>query len=345
MSLKVLEKEAVAPLVEALMEDYRVVGPQAKAKGPKFGFDPITDPAKLRLDYDTTILPPKKVFQPQRERLATFTIGENPEVETVIEVEPTVLLGMHTCDLHALNLLDKAFAEDYPDAHYLSRREQTLIVSLECLEPCDDESFCRSMGTLTVEEGFDLHLTDLGDAYAVEVGTATGEELLANYGDARDATEAEVSQKNDLRASKMKHFADRLNFDSGELPSLLGDAFDHPHWEELEERCFACGSCTNVCPTCYCFNVVDEVNLALTEGERIRHWDSCQLAEFARVAGGENFRESRGARQRHRFMRKGKYLYEKFGALGCVGCGRCIRTCPASISILKGFNTIHASLR
>jgi sulfhydrogenase subunit beta (sulfur reductase) len=343
MSLKILEKEAVAPLVEALMADYRVVGPQAK--GPKFGFDPITDSAKLRLDYDTTILPPKKVFQPQRERLATFTMGEDPEVETVIEVEPTVLLGMHTCDLHALNLLDKAFAEDYPDAHYLSRREQTVIVSLECLEPCDDESFCRSMGTLTVEEGFDLHLTDLGDAYAVEVGTEVGEELLASYGDARDATEAERSQKNDLRASKMKHFADRLNFDSGELPSLLGDAFDHSHWEELEERCFACGSCTNVCPTCYCFNVVDEVNLALTEGERIRHWDSCQLAEFARVAGGENFREDRGARQRHRFMRKGKYLYEKFDALGCVGCGRCIRTCPASISILKGFNTIHASLR
>jgi len=343
MSLKILDKEAVAPLVEALMADYRVVGPQAK--GPKFAFDPITDPAKLRLDYDTTILPPKKVFQPQHERLATFTRGENPEVEAVIEVEPTVLLGMHTCDLHALNLLDKAFSEDYPDAHYLSRREQTLIVSLECLEPCDDESFCRSMGTLTVEEGFDLHLTDLGDAYAVEVGTEAGEELLSSYGDARDATEAETSQQNDLRTSKVKHFADRLNFDSGELPSLLGDAFEHAHWEELEERCFACGSCTNVCPTCYCFNVVDEVNLALTEGERIRHWDSCQLDEFARVAGGENFRETRGARQRHRFMRKGKYLYEKFDALGCVGCGRCIRTCPASISILKGFNTIHASLR
>ena len=343
MSLKILDKDAVAPLVEALMADYRVVGPQAK--GTKFVFDPLTDVADLRLDYETTILPPKKVFQPQRERLATFAMGENPEVETVIEVEPTVLLGMHTCDLHALNLLDKAFTEDYPDAHYLSRRDQTLIVSLECLEPCDDESFCRSMGTLTAEDGSDLHLTDMGEVYAVDIGTEAGEQLLVKYGDARDAADDHASQKDELQASKLKHFADRLNFDADELPSLLGDAYDHEHWDELEERCFACGSCTNVCPTCYCFNVVDEVNLALTEGERIRHWDSCQLDEFARVAGGENFREGRGARQRHRFMRKGKYLYERFGALGCVGCGRCIRTCPASISILKGFNTIHASLR
>ncbi len=343
MSDRILCKEAVGPMIEALMADYRVVGPQAK--GSKFVFAPVTDPASVRLDYDTTILPPKKVLQPQCERLATFTLGENPQLEPVIEVEPTVLLGMHTCDLHALNLLDRAFSEDYPDAHYLSRREQTLIISLECLEPCDDESFCRSMGTLSADEGFDLHLADLGDAYAVEIGTSAGEELLASYAEVHEATAAEADQKAELVSSKFKHFADRLNFESDELPSLMGDAYDHAYWEELDDRCFACGSCTNVCPTCYCFNVVDEVNLALTEGERIRHWDSCQLAEFARVAGGENFRESRGARQRHRFLRKGKYLYERFDALGCVGCGRCIRTCPASISILKGFNTLHASLR
>lgn len=343
MSLKILEKEAVAVLVEALAADYTVVGPQAR--GSKFAFDPLGDPEHLRLDYDTTILPPKKVLQPQRERLATFTMRDDPMVETVVEVRPTVLLGMHTCDLHALSLLDRAFYEDYPDAHYLMRREQTLIISLDCLEPCDEESFCESMGTLTADDGFDLHLTDLGDAYAVEIGTRAGEELLSNYAEVRDATDGETSHRLQLQRSRLTDFAHRLDPESGELPSLLGEAYHHPHWDELEERCFACGSCTNVCPTCYCFNVVDEVNLALTEGERIRHWDSCQLDEFARVAGGENFREGRGARQRHRFMRKGKYLFEKFDALGCVGCGRCIRTCPASISILEGFNKIHASLR
>ncbi len=341
MSLMILDKGAVAPLVNALMADHRVVGPQAK--GPKFAFEPITDPAQLRLDYDTTILPPKKVFQPPEERLATFTRQGEPSVETVIEAVPTVLLGVHTCDLRAIQLLDQAFSEEYADAHYLERRKQTAIVSMECLEPCDEHSFCKSMGTLTGGEGYDLHLTDLGAAYAVDVATEKGEQLLANYATVSKATDAEMRRLNEVLGAKWPRFTYRLNFEAAELPAMLSTAYDHPLWDELGERCLACGSCTNVCPTCYCFNVFDEVNMALTEGERKRRWDSCQLDEFARVAGGENFREARKGRQRHRFMRKGKYITEKFGELGCVGCGRCIRACVADISIVDGFNTIHGS--
>ena len=351
MSLMILDKGALAPLVNALMADYQVVGPQMK--GPQFAFGSITDPVQLRLDYNTTILPPKKVLQPPQERLATFTLpprrwggqegGEEPRVEPIIEAAPTVLLGVHTCDLHAIQLLDKVFSQDYPDAHYLERRRQTVIVSIECLEPCDEHSFCKSMGTLTADEGYDLHLTDLGPAYAVDVATTAGEQLLSRYGTANETTDADVRRLNEVLSTKWPRFTYRLDFDAAELPALLSTAYDHSLWAELGERCLACGSCTNVCPTCYCFNVLDEVNLALTEGERLRRWDSCQLDEFARVAGGENFREARSARQRHRFMRKGKYIYEKFGELGCVGCGRCIRTCVAHISIVDGFNTIHSS--
>ncbi|MDY6877207.1 MAG: 4Fe-4S dicluster domain-containing protein [Chloroflexota bacterium] len=336
---QVLDKVSLDKYLERLMADYQVVGPQAK--GPKFAFGPITNPAQLRLDYDTTILPPKKVLQPPQERLATFTRGEEPHVEPVIEVGPTVLLGVHTCDLHAIGLLDQAFSQEYPDAHYLERRQQTIIVSLECLEPCDEYSFCKSMGTLSADGGYDLHLTDLGSAYMVDVATEAGEALLEKYAQARPAADADVSLLNQVLGDKWPHFTSRLDFEAAELPALLSTAYDHPLWDELGGRCFACGSCTNVCPTCYCFNVFDEVDMALTEGERYRRWDSCQLDEFARVAGGENFREARSARQCHRFMRKGKYIYEKFGELGCVGCGRCVRTCVANISIVEGFNTIH----
>jgi sulfhydrogenase subunit beta (sulfur reductase) len=340
MSLMIVDKGALAPLVKALMADYRVIGPQAK--GPKFAFGPITDPAQLRLDYNTTILPPKKALQPQEEQLATFTMPE-PHVETVIDASPTVLLGVHTCDLHAINLLDEVFSQEHPDAPYLERRRQTLIVSLECLEPCDEHSFCKSMGTLAADTGYDLHMTDLGAAYAVDVATKAGEQLLSRYGTANEATDADVRRLNEVLGAKWPRFTYRLDFDAAELPALMSMAYNHPLWEELGERCLACGSCTNVCPTCYCFNVFDEVNMALTEGERRRRWDSCQLDEFARVAGGENFREARSARQRHRFMRKGKYIHEKFDELGCVGCGRCIRACVANISIVDGFNTIHGS--
>jgi ferredoxin len=337
----VLDKGAVAPLVEAMMADFRIVGPLAK--GPKFAFGTITDPGQLRMDYNTTILPPKKVLQPPQERLASFTMGANPAVDEVIEAVPTVLFGVHTCDLHAIQVLDKAFTEEYPDAHYLTRREQTVTVSIECLEPCDEHSFCKSMGTLTAGDGYDLHLTDLGPAYAVDVATEAGELILSRYGATREASDADVRRLNDVLGAKWPRFTYRLDFDAAELPALLSMAYDHPLWQELGERCLACGSCTNVCPTCYCFNVYDETNMALTAGERLRRWDSCQLDEFARVAGGENFRESRSARQRHRFMRKGKYIFDKFGELGCVGCGRCIRTCVAEISIVDGFNAIQRS--
>ncbi|HIE39236.1 MAG TPA: Ni/Fe hydrogenase subunit beta [Anaerolineales bacterium] len=342
MRLRILPKEEIPRMVQALMADYQVVGP--KAKGPKFVFEPVADPSEMRLDYNITILSPKVVLQPPGERVATIRLeGKAPQVEPVVEVEPTVIFGAHTCDLHAIRLLDRAFSDEYPDGHYLERRRQTLIISVECLEPCDEHSFCKDMGALTVDEGYDLHLTDIGEAYTVHVGTEAGEAVLERYAAARAATDADVRRLNQVLSAKWPRFTHRLDFDAAELPAMLATAYEHPIWAELGERCLACGSCTNICPTCYCFNVLDSIALTQTEAVRTRRWDSCQLDEFARVAGGENFREARAARQRHRFFRKGKYLYERFGTLGCVGCGRCIRTCLVHINIVEVFNTIHSS--
>ena len=342
MRLRILPKEEVPRMLKALLGAYRVVGP--RAKGPKFVFGHIEDPAEIRLDYDITILPPKVALQPPQERVAHISLeGEAPVAEPVIEAEPTVLFGVHTCDVHAIRLLDRAFTADYPDSHYLERRRQTLIVSMECLTPCDEHSFCKDMGTLTADEGYDLHLTDIGDAYTVHIGTEAGEALLERYATTRVATDEDVRRLNEVLSAKWPRFTHRLNFDAAELPAMLATAYDHPIWAELGERCLSCGSCTNVCPTCYCFNMLDTVSLTLREAIRVRRWDSCQLDEFARVAGGENFREARAARQRHRFFRKGKWLRERFDTTGCVGCGRCIRTCLVHINIVDVFNTIHGS--
>jgi len=341
MSLKILDKGAIAPLVSALMADYTVTGPQAKRS--MFAFDPLTDPAELRLDYNTSILSPKTVLQPPHETLATTHLGETPSVESNVEAGPTVIFGVHTCDLRAIQLLDKVFTVDYPDPHYIARREQALIVSLECLQPCDENSFCKDMGTLEAGTGYDLHLTDIGDAYAVHVGTEKGAALLEKHADDREATDADIRRLEATLGAKWPRFKNHLEFDSGELPALLATAYEHPLWEELGERCFACGSCTNVCPTCYCFNVTDTISLDLSESVRERNWDSCQLDEFACVADGHNFRQARADRQRHRFFRKGKYIYEQQGMLGCVGCGRCIRTCLVHINIVDGFNALHRS--
>jgi sulfhydrogenase subunit beta (sulfur reductase) len=339
MSLWVMDKQAMAAFVRGMMADYRVVGPVAK--GIKFAFDQIEDPAELRLDYNTSILPPKKHLQPQEERLMTFTRTGKPVAEMVLDAPLTVLLGVHTCDLHGIRVLDEAFSQGYPDAHYLERRKNTLLVGIECLEPCDEHSFCKSMGTLTVSNGYDLHLTDLGDAYSVDVGSEAGRALLKQFSDARQATEADMKRMNKVLGAKWPRFPYKLEFDVGELSTLMAQSYENPVWEKLADICLACGQCTLVCPTCFCFNVYDEVDLSLEDGERRRRWDSCQLDEFARVAGGENFREHQASRLRHRFMRKGRYLMEKYGELGCTGCGRCARSCLVDISPVDVFNELH----
>jgi sulfhydrogenase subunit beta (sulfur reductase) len=341
MSLCVIDKKAVAALVTRVMDDYRVVGPLAK--GEKFAFGEVDDLADLRLDYNTSILPPKKYLQPQEERMMTFNRRGKPVVETVIDAPPTVILGVHTCDLEGICVLDQAFSQGFPDAHYLRRRARTLLVGIECLEPCDEHSFCKSMGTLTISNGYDLHLTDLGEAYAVDVGTEQGAAFLRRYGDAREADGAEMQRLNKVLAAKWPRFTYRLEFDAGELSSLMSQAYDSPLWDQLAEICLACGQCTLVCPTCFCFNVYDEVELNLLDGERRRRWDSCQLDGFATVAGGENFRKHQAARLRHRFMRKGRYLHEKYGELGCTGCGRCARSCLVDISPVDVFNDLHGA--
>jgi len=357
MHLRVLPKDQVARFVGALMADYRVVAPVAK--GPQspaprssgavpvvagqFGFEPIDDPLDVRLDYNISILPPKTALQPPRERVVRIQFEGEPIVEPVVDAVPSVLFGVHTCDLHAVPMLDRAFSADYPDAHYLERRKRTLIVSLECLKPCDEHSFCKDMGTVAADGGYDLHLTDIGSAYAIDIGTEAGAALLDTYEGAKAAEDGETGLLQEALSAKWPRFRNRLTFDSADLASLLAAGYNHPVWKELGERCLACGSCTNVCPTCYCFNVTDSIELSQTAAERTRNWDSCQLEEFALVASGENFREARSARQRHRMMRKGKYLRERFGTTGCVGCGRCIRACLVHINIVDTYNAIKCA--
>jgi ferredoxin len=320
------------------MARYNVFGPVAHDRG--FAFAPITDAAQLRLDYNTTLLPPKKYLLPQEELLFTFKTDGMSAVPA-FDMQWRAIFGVHTCDLHAMCLLDAVFARGQPDAHYMKRRATTAIVSLECLAPCDDQSFCKSMNTLSASTGFDLHLTDLGAMYAVEVGTTAGEALLTNHAASHDATRKDVALLDKVLSAKWGRFPRRLEVDGDDLPSLMGISARSPVWEEVGKRCLGCGSCNIVCPTCYCFDVKDSVALSGNTGERTRVWDSCQLDEFARLATGENFRKTHAQRLRHRFMRKGKYVSDMHGHTGCVGCGRCARSCLAEITPVGVWNALH----
>ncbi|MBN1535258.1 MAG: 4Fe-4S dicluster domain-containing protein [Anaerolineales bacterium] len=338
MSVTIIQKQDFPDFVNRLLSQFRVSGPVEEDGG--YAFRVIENSDDLRLDYPTTILPPKKFLLPTKETLFEFDKSGNGTVQAPVVEPRTVVLGVHTCDLHAIKLLDRVFSTGHIDPNYTLRRKQTLIVSIECLTPCDENSFCKSMGTLSADDGYDLHMTDVGNFYTIDIGTEVGEELL-QYAKTAPATEENMKKLNAVISEKWPRFPYRLDFDISDLPSLLNMSMKSPLWEELGERCLACAACTNVCPTCFCFDVRDEIDLDLQHGQRIRKWDSCQLDEFATIADGHNFRQSRALRQRHRFMRKGKYILEAHDYLGCVGCGRCARACLVDITPVGVFNELY----
>jgi len=350
MSLYILPKEKLPAFVQALQAGFRVVGPVRTPTG--FAFEDITQADQLQLDYNTTILPPKKYFLPQRETLFKFHTESNSEgVQTVDvepvyqDVQPTVIFGIHTCDMNGIMLYDKVFSEGYRDEHYMTRRDKMVIIGIECLHPCDDASFCKDMGTLTAPPIYDLHMTDVDDDYLIDTGTEKGERLLLAHSEAKMATTDDMHRLGRVLSAKWPRFRMRLKMSKDQTPSLLTLGYNAHIWEELGERCLACGSCTSVCPTCFCFDVQDELDINMQDGERARVWDSCQLHEFALVAGGHNFRGSKASRVRHRLMRKGKYIKQVHGLTGCTGCGRCERACLVDITIPGTLNALHDEMK
>jgi len=342
MPEKTLSKAAFLALVDALVAEgaqggAQVVGVKRKRAGGDrevFDFGPLAAADELRLDYDVTLSPPKRYLQPPREALLKFTTGDAPAVEPVFDDAALVLIGVHPYDMVAINQMDAVFNADNPDQHYLRRRANTTIICCN-IQRAGRKAFADQMGTTRVDSGFDLMLTDIGDAYVVTVGSEKGATLLDRAEGVADA-DADALARRDaaLDAGDALYTENRLACTAADIPDLLRPeaARDHDVWKEKSEKCFSCGSCNLVCPTCYCFDVQDEVTIDRTEGVRQRSWDGCLLAGFAAVATGENFREERVERFQHRFYRKGLYLYDKFGQLFCVGCGRCATACLPDIA-------------
>ena len=330
MSVSSSVKDRFKSFVSALVgSDQKVVGVQAK--DDKFAFGELTDADKLRLDYDVTILPPKKYMLPQKETLMNFEVAG--AAQTVQPDEKMVLLGVHPYDMVAINQMDILFSQDEYDTHYMCRRNDITIIACDVVTPSENV-FASSMNTATVDTGFDILLTDLGDAYVAEAATDKGEALLKTIDGAKDAAAADLDKRKAVqeknKTSLNKH---QLECKPSFLPELLEKSYDHPVWEEKARLCYSCGSCNQVCPTCYCFDVQDEVNWDLKTGQRCRSWDGCLLSNFATVAGNHNFRENRADRFRHRLYRKGKYVPSKIdGQIACVGCGRCISACTTKIA-------------
>lgn len=304
--------------------------------GKNFAFSRVDSLDRVELGYVRTMIPPKKYFVATSEEIFRFT--PDGGYEPVLEDRKIVLLGVHTCDINAIRILDSVYLEEPEDIFYRRRRENTLIVGVSC-EP-DEFCFCKSVGADSVQEGFDLFMHDLGDRYLIESGSTKGEKILRDLG-LRQSDSADFVQLRRVMHERELKFRKSLN--AYGLPQIVDSNPTSEVWTRYSEKCLACGTCTLVCPTCRCYSV-DEWKELTGECLRCRRWDSCFLRSHALVAGGLNFRPTRTDRFRHRYNCKSSIEWST-GRLFCVGCGRCSAFCPAKIDHVEVLNSlVHLSV-
>ncbi len=269
-------------------------------------------------------------------RLTLFTTSKNGTGYQSTPAEETppsyAFIGVRPCELAAIAIQDRIFIEGaIPDPHYQARREKAFILAVNCTEP-GENCFCASMGTgPSCTQAFDLALTELKDAFVIEVGSPLGAHMLADV-EWQLAGALELS-RTAQKLADAEHQMGR-NLDTSDLPDLLLNNLDHPRWEEVAECCLSCANCTLVCPTCFCSDVKEISDLSGENTARVRVWDSCFNPDFSYVHGG-HLRPNIRARYRQWLTHKLASWEGQFGTLGCVGCGRCITWCPVGIDLTE----------
>ncbi len=335
MTSKVIDKSAVAGFLDDLGEQYEVLAPTERDGLTSYDVRDCGDEVRLR--FLNSKRPPKQLFFPCSETLFTFEDGEVTAVP--LPHEQRIVFGIRPCDARSFTILDRVFdASDCQDPYYAARRQNTLMIGLGCGQPALS-CFCTSLsGGPFDTEGLDLLFSDLGDRFLVESLTAEGEALVADSRYFREATETDLEQKAEItaRAEGMISGPD-LEGTKEKLDVMYDDAF----WDDVHQKCMGCGICTYMCPTCHCFDIVDEVDGK--RGRRVRNWDSCQFSLFTLHTSGHNPRPSGKERMRQRIMHKFRYFVDNFGAVACVGCGRCVRECPVNLDIRAVVEAVKAS--
>jgi len=176
--------------------------------------------------------------------------------------------------------------------------------------------------------GADAIIYDLGE----NINILIANESLLNYFD--QFKESITDLKNEDDAFEKGNIPSRNNT---KLPidkiktNLKSLITNNDLWKKIESTCIGCGTCTFLCPACYCFDISDEI--WGSSGKRIRTYDSCMFSSYTLEASGHNPRKSGLERWRQRLLHKFNYYPNLYNEVGCSGCGRCIDKCPTKIDI------------
>ena len=326
---KIIKKSRVTELLDKLAQQYDLIAP---VKDNTISFQPVKSGSEVTLDFVNSVLSPKNAFFPQTETLFQFS-RDDEGFKTQPAAEPErerVIFGIRACDTRSLSLMDMVFDGQYQDSYYLEKRAQTILIGLACFHPAET-CFCPTFGIdPTAPEGVDILFTDVDDRYWVQALTEKGTALLDRFAEFFDEPRGDEAKLKDARAAKLTGMK---KLDVTGLPDKMAPLYEGDYWDSIGLKCLGCGICTYLCPTCHCFDLVDENRDE--GGERFRSWDSCMFPDFTLMASGENPRPDQKARVQQRFFHKLKYFPDRYGEVACTGCGRCLKYCPVNINITQ----------
>ena len=291
----------------------------------------------VTLDYRNFLQSPKSFLLPQNQTLLRFTQGKSEEPS--LPEGATILFGVRPCDSRALLVLDRVFlngdspsavsGSDHRDPYYARLRERTTVVALACTRTMPS-CFCSSVGGGPGQAmGADVLAVDLDTDILLRPQTDRGQRLLESVAEILSEASNEAIKESQERITNAEGQLVRVKTDDS--ARRLRNSFDSPLWEAGGMKCLGCGTCSFLCPTCHCFDIADEVREGV--GSRIRTWDCCAYPLFTLQGSGHNPRPTARERWRQRIMHKFRYAVESCGTSFCVGCGRCIRSCPVSLDL------------
>jgi len=345
MAIKFLAQDRLEAFLGSLAEKSRVVAP-VKTDGVT-QFQPWKPGEAVELDVLLAKQSPKEYVFLQTETYLKFgytmaPIEEGAEGEAAIPYETVivdaindapdqVIFGLRPCDARGFVQMDQVFGGYggvYFDPLYTARREATTLLVVTCRDP-RSTCFCTAIGGCPAgHEGVDALFTQVADGFTCEALTPKGEAALESAS-LDEATDAQTGE-----AAEVKMVATT----SVDVPFALDGIRDNLHdniaadgWHDLARRCISCGTCTYVCPSCYCFSIND--SLVESTGDRYRCWDNCFNPIYTEETSGHNPRAAKSNRFRNRFSHKFWYYPDKYDSLLCSGCGRCVTHCPTRIDI------------
>jgi len=283
----------------------------------------------IELNCPASIPSPKEFLFPQKEDMFRFSNGAT---DILKDNTKRLIFGVRSCDISAITLLDRFFGQNFTDDYYMSRRKNTIFISIVCNNP-DPTCFCLGLGTGPfLKSNFDIQLTDLGDRYMAETDSKPGADLIKNHLHLfSKPKKSDYEDQYEVILSSKSQFEKRINLENARQ-KIVREKISDVFWDWVAKKCFECGGCVYECPVCSCFNVLDRVE-SQNQGTRLRVWDACVFKGFTKMAGHKSPSEKKGARIKQWYFHKLIHYPDHFGAFGCVGCGRCTITCPGRIDM------------